>query len=300
MLLTIGLAILVMLALGVCFAMLLGWANVAWKVDVPLQLRQLTDAMPGANCGGCGYIGCAEYAEAVFRGEAPPDKCPVGGAAVARHVAEIMGIDLQETLPYRPVVHCGADYDCRLKRAEYTGERTCGAANLVAGVQGCTYGCLGFGDCEWACQFDAVKMVNGLAVIDYDKCTGCGACAKACPRHIISMVPFKAERIVVVACSSKDPGKVVRSVCTVGCIGCGICQKLNELFTVTDNLASINYDHYDAQADFAPVLAKCPRQTLIYVGKPSAKDLAAVAGEELPERVEADFKTTVDDADYRG
>jgi len=298
--LTIGLAILVMLLLATAFAVLLGWANVRWKVDVPLQLRQLQDAMPGANCGGCGYVGCADYAEAVFKGEAPPDKCPVGGAAVARRVAEIMGVDLQQTLPYRPVVHCAADYEARLRRAEYTGEPTCTAANLVAGVQGCTYGCLGFGDCQQACAFDAIHIVNGLATVDYEKCTGCGACAKACPRNIISMVPFKAERVLVVACASKDPAKIVRAVCKVGCIGCGICQKFSDLFTVADSLAGIDYDAYDPAADVAKSIEKCPREVLIYVGKPSAKDLAAVAAEPLEEAARADGKTSIDDTDYRG
>ncbi|KPK85853.1 MAG: electron transporter RnfB [Phycisphaerae bacterium SM23_33] len=298
--LTIGLAIVVMLALAGVFALLLGWANARWQVEVPLQLRQLQDAMPGANCGGCGYVGCAEYAEAVFKGQAPPDKCPVGGAAVAQRIAEIMGVELGQTLPYRPVIHCAADYDARLKRAPYRGEPTCVSANLVAGVQGCTYGCLGLADCFEACDFDAIEMVNGLPRIHYEKCTGCGACAKACPRNIISMVPFKAERMLVVACSNHDPGRVVRQVCTVGCIGCGICAKLNDLFNVTDGLAGIDYDRYDPQMDFGPVLEKCPRQALIYVGKPSEKDLAAVAGEKLPGRIEADFKTTVDKTQFRG
>jgi len=300
MALTIGLAVGVMLVLGGAFALLLGWANVRWKVDVPAQLRQLQDALPGVNCGGCGFVGCSEYAEAVFEGKAPPDKCPVGGAAVARRVAEIMGVELGASAPRRPVVHCAAGYEQRLQRAEYTGEPTCGAANLIAGVQGCTYGCLGFGDCQQACAFDAVRIVDGLAVIDYEKCTGCGACAKACPRNIISMVPFKAERVLVVACSNHDPGKVVREVCTVGCIGCGLCRKLNDLFGVTDNLAGIDYDRYDPQMDFGPVLAKCPRKGLIYVGKPTEKDRAAVEGEPLAQPVTDDFKTTVDKTDFRG
>ena len=300
MLETILLAVGVMLALAGAFAVLLGWANVRWRVEVPLQLRQLQDAMPGVNCGGCGYVGCNEYAEAVFGGQAPPDKCPVGGAAVAQRVAEIMGVEIAQSVPSRPVVHCAADYDARLRRAPYAGEPTCAAANLVAGVQGCTYGCLGFGDCVEACEFDAIHMVKGLAVVDYEKCVGCGACERACPRHIISMVPFKAERMLVVACSNHDPGRVVRQVCTIGCIGCGACRRLNDLFNVTDNLSGVDYDRYDPNMDFGPVVEKCPRKGLIYVGKPSEKDLAAVAGEKLTEPVQADFRTTVDETDFRG
>jgi len=294
------LAILVMLGLAGAFALLLGWANARWTVEVPLQLRQLQDALPGANCGGCGYVGCNEYAEAVFRGEAPPDKCPVGGTAVAQRIAEIMGLELSQSYPYRPVVHCAAHYEDRLRRAPYAGEQTCAAANLVAGVQGCTYGCLGLGDCVRACEFDAIHIVDGLAMVDYEKCVGCGACERACPRHIISMVPFKAERVLVVACSNKDPGKVVRQDCKVGCIGCNACARLNDLFKVVDHLAEVDYDRYDPKMDFGPVMAKCPRAVMIFVGKPSEKDLAAVAKEKLPERVEADFKTSVDRTEYRG
>ena len=171
---------------------------------------------------------------------------------------------------------------------------------MVAGVQGCTYGCLGFGDCERACGFDAIHTVNGLARIDYEKCTGCGACEKACPRGIISMVPFKAERVAVIACANHDPGKLVRSICKLGCIGCNICAKLNDLFNVSDGLAGIDYDRYDGEMDFGPAVEKCPRKRIVFVGKPSKKDLAATADEALSEPVQAQAESTVDRAPRRG
>ena len=289
-----------MIALAVMFALVLGWANVRFHVETDPRVEAVLAALPGANCGGCGTTNCEQYATAVVEGKLPPDRCPVGGPAVAKEVADILGIEVEESFPYRPVIHCAADCDNKLQLADYRGERTCFAANVIGGVQGCTYGCLGFGDCQWACPFDAIHVVNGLATVDYDKCVGCGACAKVCPRNIISMVPFKAERILACACSNHDPGKVTRQVCKVGCIGCGLCRKLNDLFNVTDNLAGIDYDRYDPEMDFQPVLAKCPRNGLLYVGKPSPQDLAAVADEELPERVEADFKTTVDKTEFRG
>jgi len=300
MIVTIGLAVLVMLALAGAFAVLLGWANVRWKIEVPPQLGQLIDALPGVNCGACGFVGCAEYAEAVLAGAAPPDKCPVGGAPVARRLAEIMGVEVADSAPYRPVVHCAANYDARLKLADYYGELTCGSANMISGVQGCTYGCLGLGDCERACPFDAIHMVHGLARVDYERCTGCGACERSCPRHIISMVPFKADRVAVVTCSNRDPPKVVRTVCTVGCIGCGVCAKLNELFNVTANLAEVDYDRYDPEMDFGAVMEKCPRNTIVFIGRPSPEHLASVAEEELPERVEPDFRSTVDRSEWHG
>jgi ferredoxin len=177
---------------------------------------------------------------------------------------------------------------------------TCAAANLVAGVQGCAYGCLGLGDCVRACRYDAIHVVDGLATVDYDRCIGCKACSQVCPRNIISMVPFKTERMFVVACSNKDMGPDVRLVCEVGCIGCQACSRKSELIEMDGNLPIVDYEKYEPGADFAPAMEKCPRESMVVVGKPSPADLAAVADEELPDRVEADFKTTVDDTEWRG
>ena len=218
----------------------------------------------------------------------------------AKRLAEIMGVQLTESLPYRAVVHCAAKRYQRLQQVPYQGEPTCASANLVAGIQGCTYGCLGLGDCTRACQYDAIHTVDGLATVDYQKCIGCKACARTCPRNIITMVPFKAERMLVVACSNQDKGPDVKEVCEIGCIGCTGCSRNAELMQMQGNLPMVDYDHYGDDADFSKALKKCPREGMLYVGKPTEEDLAAVAAEELPERVEADFKTTVDDTEWRG
>ena len=291
-----------MLVLALFMAYMLGWANRAFHVEIDPRVEQVIEGLPGANCGGCGFLGCAEYAEAVVAGDAPPDKCPVGGESCIAKIADILGIEVDESWPFRPAVHCGAGYAERLGRADYRGEQTCGSANIIAGVQGCTYGCLGFGDCQEACDFDAVRDVDGLATIDYDKCTGCGACARVCPRNIISMVPFKDEQMIVVACSNKDFGKEVKTVCTVGCLGCKACQRASDLFTVVDNVSGIDYDKYDPDkmAEINVALQKCPMKRITRVGKPSEKDLAAVAQREAPEIVTDEFKTTVDETEWHG
>lgn len=291
-----------MLVLAVSMAYVLGWANRAFHVEVDPRVEQITHALPGANCGGCGCVGCSEYAEAVVAGNIPPDKCPVGGESCAKKIAAILGVELEQSWPYRPVVHCGANYDQRLKRHEYRGEQTCAGANLMSGVQGCTYGCTGFGDCQESCPFDAIHVIDGLATVDYDKCTGCGACARACPRNIIHMIPFKAERMLVVTCSNGDFGKEVRAVCKVGCLGCGACTRISDLFKVEGNVSRIDYDKYEPgeMEEVNLVLEKCPMKRIVYVGEPSEKDLAAVAEEQVPEIVRDEFKTTVDKTEWHG
>lgn len=299
----VGLAAGTMLFMALVLSFILGWANQAFHVEVDPRVDAAIDVLPGANCGGCGYVGCGEYAEAIVLDNAPVNKCTVGGESCMLALADVMGVDAEASYPWRPVVHCGARYSDRLGRTEYHGEQRCGPANLVTDIQGCIYGCLGFGDCTRACNFDAIQVIDGLARVDYEKCVGCGACAKACPRNIITMAPFKKERMLVVECSNLDTGKDVKAVCKVGCIGCKACERASGgVLCMENNLSNIDYEAYDPDDMDACLLAveKCPRHRLVFVGKPSAEHKAAVADEELPEVVKPDFKTSVDDTEWRG
>jgi len=290
-----------MLVLAVVMSTVLGWANRAFYVEVDPRIDAIECALPAGNCGNCGFVGCGEYAEAVATGGADVYLCPVGGMGTAEDLAAIMGVEVGDAAPMRPIVHCSADYSMRLGRHEYLGEKTCTSANLVAGVQGCIYGCLGLGDCVAGCKDDAIHIVNGIAAVDYENCIGCGACARDCPRNIITMVPFKSEQVLAVACSSKDFGKEVKGVCQTGCIGCKSCERITDgLFAMSENLPMLNYDTYQADFDFSEALEKCPMASLVFVGRPSEKDLAETAHEELPDKVKADFKTTVDRTEWRG
>lgn len=268
MAITIILAAATMLALALLMGYVLGWANVKFRVFVDPRVTAINEALPGANCGGCGYVGCNEYAEAVVNDGADITLCAPGGSGCAEAIAEIMGVEVGVGIPSRPVVHCAATSNQRLKKREYLGEQTCTAANLVAGVQGCVYGCLGFSDCKDACDYNAIEIIDGLATIIYENCVGCGACVKACPRNIISMVPFKSNKILAVKCASKDFGMEVSKVCEVGCNGCKACAKNSERFTMDGNLPVIDYENYDPENDSMDVvLEKCPRDMLIWVGR---------------------------------
>jgi RnfABCDGE-type electron transport complex B subunit len=291
-----------MVAMAVVLSAVLGWANKKFHVDVDQRVLDIIDALPGAYCGGCGYVGCGEYAEAVALEHEAVTKCTVGGQGCAEAVAAIMGVEVGELLPFRPVVHCGAKRDDRLGRNEYHGEMQCAAANLVTDVQGCTYGCLAFGDCVTVCDYDALHVVYGLATVDYDKCVGCGACAKVCPRNIITITSFKSEQILAVTCSNKDKGKDVIAVCNVGCIGCGACARKSDLFTIIDNLSTIDYDAFtpECSLDVLDARQKCKRQRILWVGKSTTEELEKARVLEAPEVVEPDFKTSVDDTEWRG
>ena len=297
----IALAASTMLLLALASSAVLSWANHAFFVPVDPRVEGILSALPAANCGGCGYVGCGEYAEAVARGEAAVDLCAPGGPSCAEAVAAVMGVEVEPSWPYRAVVHCAARRDQRLQRNRYVGEQTCSSANLVSGVQGCTYGCLGLSDCVRVCEFDAIHVVDGLAEVDYRNCTGCGACIDACPRGIISRVPFKASQVLVVACSNTDFGKDVKEVCSVGCIGCKACTRVSDLMKMFDNLPVLDYDAYEpGRPDLPKSVEKCPMESLVWVGEPTERDLLAAADEVLPERIEADFETTVDHAEWRG
>lgn len=260
-----------MFALAVLSGYLLGLASDIFHVHVDPRIEAINAVLPGANCGGCGYVGCLPYAEAVAKGEAPPNKCTVGGPSVAQQVADIMGVGLTHSWPSRPIVHCCAHSNDKLGQANYYGERSCAAAQFAGSIQGCTYGCLSFGDCVAACAFDAIHMVDGLPVVDYEKCVGCAACARACPRSIIEMIPFKADQVYVVACMNRDAGKDVKAVCRVGCTGCTACAKASPTYKMDGALARIDYEAYDPHnLQNAQVgMDKCPSKCILLVGRHS-------------------------------
>jgi ferredoxin len=183
-------------------------------------------------------------------------------------VAAILNLQISDShAPKRPIVHCRAHTDDKTYYAKYQGIPTCTSANALVNVQACKFGCLGFSDCIRTCKFDALHIVEGLAVIDYEKCTGCGACTKTCPRNLIEMIPFSQENMMVVACRSKEAGKVTKTMCKVGCIGCGVCAKQSDIFSVEDNLAHLNYEKYETNEKTETAMNKCPTGVIIYVGK---------------------------------
>ena len=237
-------AVLVLGIMGGVFGAVLAVAARIFHVDQDEHITLVREALPGANCGGCGYPGCDGYAAAVAAGEAPPDKCVVGGLPVAAKVAEIMGIDAGAQEKMVAFVHCSGEEGVAKKFFDYTGPQDCVAAMRFGnqGPKACQFSCIGLGNCARACQFDAMHVENGAAVVDREKCVGCQACVAACPKDIIKMVPYNQK--VLVGCRSKDKGAQTRKVCDVGCIACMRCQKECPVgaIVVKDNLAQIDYD----------------------------------------------------------
>jgi electron transport complex protein RnfB len=259
---------LTMLGLGSGFAVVLLIASEKLRVEVDPKIEQIHAALPKLDCGACGFAGCGSYAEAILENPELLGKCAPGGQKSTEAIGRILSLQISDSgAPKRPIVHCRAHTADRTYYAKYEGIPTCISANALANVQACKYGCLGFGDCVSVCKFDAIRMVDGLAIVDYEKCTGCGACAKACPRNLIEMVPFGCENMMTVACSSKESGKVTRSMCKVGCIGCGLCAKQTDLFVVEDNLARLDYEKYQPSEQTETAKEKCPTKVIIEVGR---------------------------------
>ena len=237
--------------LGLIFGLVLAAASKVFYVETDPRLDALNDCLPGANCGGCGYAGCAGYAEAVLSGEAEIGKCNSGGDECAKAMGKIMGVDVGAVARKVALVRCsghrGVDAEgntqgARLK-AEYEGLHDCLAATKVGGngPTVCKFGCLGFGNCVKACKYDAISIVNGVAKVDTEKCVGCMACAAACPRKLI--VPVEYGRNVIIACNSHAKGAITIRGCSQGCIGCGMCVKIcpHDAIKVENNLAKIDY-----------------------------------------------------------
>ena len=254
-------AALVVGGVGILIGFFLGISGEKFKVEVDEKEVAILGELPGNNCGGCGYAGCSGLAAAIAKGEAPVNQCPVGGAPVAAKIGAIMGVDAGAGEKKVAFVKCAGTCDKTQKDYEYTGNEDCASMMFVpnGGPKACNYGCLGFGSCVKACPFDAIHIVDGVAVVDKEKCKGCQKCMEACPNHLIEMVPYEA--IHRVQCNSHDKGPVVTKSCQSGCIGCRLCTKVcpNGAITVDDFLAHIDYSKC---TNCGACVEKCPRKVI--------------------------------------
>lgn len=218
---------------GFVASALLVIASKVFFVPVDDRVTAITEALPGANCGGCGFAGCGDYANSLVENpDTPCNKCAPGGAAVAAAIAEILGKSAGATEQQVAQVMCNGTCGAAKPILEWQGMQTCkGAKGFFTTPSECMYGCIGLGDCVNACQFDAIGVIDGRAVVNRNNCVACGACVGTCPQSIIKLVPMKNQ--VHVMCSNTDKAPVAMKACSNACIGCGKCAKACNFDAIT-------------------------------------------------------------------
>lgn len=262
-------------AIGSSAAVILYFVAQKFKVYEDPRIDEVEGALPGANCGGCGYAGCRAFAEAcVKEGDLSDLYCPVGGNDCMGGVAKILGLEAVKKDPRVAVLRCNGTCEHRPKINNYDGAATCAIIHATySGESACQYGCLGCGDCCAVCDFDALHMdpATGLPVVDEDKCTACGACVRECPKDLFELrKKLPKHRKIYVACRNEDRGPVNKKACAVACIGCSKCFKVCEYDAITmgNNLAFIDSDKCKFCRKCAPV---CPTNAIIETGFPPRK-----------------------------
>lgn len=242
-------AVVTLGGIGLVSAIVLFIASKKFAVYSDPRIAKVAEVLPQANCGGCGYPGCSGFAKACVKAGSLEGKlCPVGGQPVMAKVADILGLAAVESEPKVAVVRCNGTCANRPKLSRYDGVKSCAiAAATYGGETGCSYGCLGCGDCVKVCQFGAITInpETGIAEVDESKCTACGACVKACPKGIIELRnKGKNNRRVYVSCVNKDKGIIAKKACAASCIGCGKCVKTCPFGAITleNNLAYIDFN----------------------------------------------------------
>lgn len=234
--------IIILSSIGIISGLVLGIASVLMAVPVDERVEKIKTILPGANCGACGYPGCDGFAHALMKQEVPINGCPPGGEAVVHALAEVLEIDSVKMTQQIAVVHCYCDDLIRMGKLNYEGINTCTyASQIFGGPTACYYACQGFGDCIEVCAYNAIRIEDGLAVIDRDLCMGCTLCVTACPKNILKMAPKIGKAII--HCSSIDWGPGVQGVCPIGCVACNRCVKVC-------TMGAITIEHYLARVDY--------------------------------------------------
>lgn len=239
--------IITLVAIGAAAAIILYFVAQKFKVFEDPRIDQVEEVLPAANCGGCGFPGCRNFAETLVKTDSWDDLfCPVGGNDTMAKAASILGKEAIEQAPRVAVVRCNGAPEFRPRTNVYDGAPTCAIAHsLYTGEGGCPHGCLGEGDCVAVCDFDAIHMnpATDLPVVVDDNCTACGACVDACPRDIIELrKKNKKDRKIFVSCINEEKGPVPKKNCSVVCIGCSKCFKVcpYDAITMNNNLAFID------------------------------------------------------------
>jgi len=272
--------IITLVAIGSAAAIILFIVAQRFKVYEDPRIDQVEEVLPAANCGGCGFAGCRNFAETLVKTESWDDLfCPVGGNDTMAKAAAILDREAVEQAPRVAVVRCNGTPEYRPRITEYDGAGTCAIAHsLYTGEGGCPFGCLGEGDCVAVCTFDAIHMdpVSGLPIVDDDACTACGACVDACPRTIIELrKKNKKDRKIYVSCINEEKGAVAKKNCSVACIGCSKCFKVcpYEAITMENNLAFIDSDKCKLCRKCVP---ECPTNSILELNFPPPRMKEAV------------------------
>jgi Na+-translocating ferredoxin:NAD+ oxidoreductase RNF subunit RnfB len=266
-------AVIALGGLGILFGLVLGVADKKFSVEVDDRVSAVRAAVAGANCGACGYAGCDAYAEAVVRGDAKANACTPGGTKTAKAIAEIMGVNAEAQEPMVARVRCQGTCERVSPRYDYTGVPNCRAASGISGgPNACEFGCVGFGECVSVCAFDAIHMIDGIAVVDDDACTGCGMCVEVCPRSIIKMMP--TDQTVVVMCRNEAIGRIAKNQCKTACIACKRCEKAcpSESIKVVNGVAIIDETTCTRCGACVPV---CPMHCIVNFYERDPEGMAA-------------------------
>ena len=252
----------VLAAIGAIFGLILEFASKKFAVEVDERVGKVRACLAGANCGACGYAGCDAFAEAVVEGKAKVNGSIPGGDNVAKGIAAVLGVDAGESMERKVAkVRCQGSSGVAKDRYEYQGIKSCRAATYHAGgPKLCRYSCVGLGDCVDRCVFNAIRIKNGVAVVDSKLCTGCGACVACCPRSVIELAS-ESDRIDVL-CRNSDVGRAAVDVCLKSCIACKRCEKAcqYDAIHVKDGIAVIDHDNCTRCGDCAGV---CPRHCIV-------------------------------------
>jgi Na+-translocating ferredoxin:NAD+ oxidoreductase RNF subunit RnfB len=269
-------AVAVLCVIGAVSSAILYIISQRFKTIEDPRIEQVQEALPAANCGGCGFPGCNGFASAIVKSDTMDGfYCPVGGQTTMDNIARILGRTADVSTKKIAVVRCNGTCEHRPRTNIYDGASNCTiAAALYGGDTGCSFGCLGLGDCVDSCLFDAIHInpETMLPEVVEDKCTACGACVKACPKNLIELrKQGPKSRRIYVSCMNKDKGGVARKSCEVACIGCSKCQQACpfDAITIENNLAYIDDDKCRLCRKCVPV---CPTNSILELNFPPRKE----------------------------